>query len=811
MKWIKNKLKTTIASNILLVAIILHSCNLTDKSTTSLTEDQDYPIQPVLFTKVKFEDEFWAPRIKTNHEVTIPFTLGKIHETGRVKNFQIAAGLDTGKFCSIYPFDDSDVFKILEGASYTMQLFNDLGLDSKVDSLIDLIGKAQEPDGYLYTNRTILGANAHEWAGDERWVKTQDLSHELYNIGHLLESAVAHYYATGKRNYLNIAIKAADLICKDFGPGKLSYYPGHQILELAMAKLYRVTGEMKYLEMAQFLLDVRGPDGTEYNQAHAKVIDQTEAVGHAVRGVYMYAGMADVAALRQEQNYISAIDKIWEDVVSKKMYITGGIGSTGHGEAFGKPYELPNMSAYCETCAAIGNVYWNHRLFMLHGDSKYYDVLERTLYNGLISGVSMEGDKFFYPNPLESHGQHERSPWFGCACCPSNVARFIPSVPGYFYAKKDDDIYINLFAAGTAEVDIKSTKVLLKQETNYPWDGQVNVFINPNSSSSFTVKVRIPGWALEKPVPSDLYRFADERKELPEIYVNGKQQELTLDKGYVSITRKWKKEDKIELKIPMPIRKILAHELVEADRGRMAIQRGPLLYCAEWPDQQDKNVLNLMMDKDATLTSVHKPDLLNGIVALEVEGKSVKREGKDKLSVVDQKINLVPYYSWSHRGSGEMMVWIPYESSAAKPLPAPTIASKSQIAASTLTKAIKALNDQMEPKSSQDKSIIYYHWWPKKDQVEWVQYDFEAPEKVSSSKIYWYDDGPFGGCRIPDSYVIKYKAGDKWVPVKNRSGYSISKDKFDEVKFDAVTTTALRMEIKLPKEFSAGIMEWIVE
>ncbi len=394
---------------IILVALYALCCSALRAPAQELAKGADYPIHPVLFTAVELNDNFWAPRIKTNHDVTIPFTLGKCKETGRIKNFQIAAGLATGEFCTEFTFDDTDIYKIIEGACYSFQIFKDPALELKVDSLITLIGMAQEPDGYIYTNRTIMGDKAHEWAGHKRWEKEEELSHELYNIGHLIEAAVAHYYATGKKNFLNIAIKAADRVCADIGPDKLHVYPGHQIIELAMAKLYRVTGDEKYLATGKFLLDVRGPAGDEYNQANKKVIDQHEAVGHAVRAAYMYAGMADIAALTQDPSYIRAIDDIWTDVVSKKIYITGGIGATGNGEAFGKPYELPNMSAYNETCASIANVYWNYRLFLLHGDARYYDVLERTLYNAFLSGVALTGDRFFYPNPLESHGQHARS------------------------------------------------------------------------------------------------------------------------------------------------------------------------------------------------------------------------------------------------------------------------------------------------------------------------------------------------------------------------------------------------------------------
>lgn len=775
------------------------------------TAHGDYPIHPVLFTSVKLTDNFWAPRIKTNHDVTIPFTLGKCWETGRIKNFEIAAGLKTGDFCTEFTFDDTDVYKIIEGACYSFQIFKDPALEKKVDSLITLIGEAQEPDGYIYTNRTIMGERAHEWAGKKRWEKEEDLSHELYNIGHLIEAAVAHYHATGKKNFLTIATRAADRVYADFGPGKLQIYPGHQIIELAMAKLYQVTGEQKYLDAGKFFLDVRGPKGDEYNQAHKKVIDQHEAVGHAVRATYMYAGMADIAALTQDPSYIKAIDDIWEDVVSKKIYVTGGIGATGHGEAFGKPYELPNMSAYNETCASIANVYWNYRLFLMHGDAKYFDVLERTLYNAFLSGVSLTGDRFFYPNPLESHGQHARSPWFSCACCPGNVARFVPSVGGYFYAQKDNAIYVNLFAAGTADFKLPGNTVSLEQKNNYPWDGDLQIIVSPEKTGPFEVRVRIPGWAVNKPIPSDLYTFEDTFTQQPTILVNDKPVKLELQQGYAVFNRKWKKGDRIHIQLPMPIRRVQANEKVEADKNKLAIERGPLMYCAEWPDNRDSKVLNLMVTPKAPLTGTFKPDLLNGIYVIEAPGQSASRASSTAINTVDTEVKLIPYYAWAHRGAGEMMVWLPDQPGAARPLPAPTIASKSTITASRKGRTLMALNDQMEPKNSNDQSIIFYHWWPMKDTLQWVQYDFEKPSTVSSSNVYWFDDGPFGGCRIPAGWRLLYKQGDTWVPVKNTKEYTILKDQYSSVSFEPVTTNALRLEITLPKEHSSGIMEWKVD
>ena len=794
-------------------AILALSCQNEPKEKvlpSPIQLEQDYAVQPVLFTAVKVEDDFWSKRLKTAKDVTIPFTMGKLDETGRIKNFQIAAGKASGEFCTNFTFDDTDLYKILEGVSYVLMVEDDHKLEAKADSLINLIGEAQEPDGYIFTNRTIMGENAHEWAGKSRWEKVNDLSHELYNIGHLIEAGVAHYYATGKRNLLDIAVKAADRVCEDFAPGKIEDYPGHQIVELALAKLYRATGEINYLETSKFLLDMRN-NGSEYSQSHIPVTEQKEAVGHAVRGVYMYAGMADIAAMKQEEAYLDAINSIWEDVVSKKIYITGGIGSTGHGEAFGGPYELPNMSAYCETCAAIGNVYWNHRLFLLSGESKYYDVLERTLYNGLLSGVSMTGNQFFYPNPLESHGQHERSPWFSCACCPSNVARFVPSIPGYFYAQKDDVTYVNMYAEGSASIRLADQEIHLKQTTDYPWNGNIKIAINPAKEAKFSVKLRIPGWARNEVLPSDLYTYNVKSDLKPSIDINGQDIDYQLEKGYAVLERTWKEGDIITLDLPMPVRTVRAHEKVVDDRDKLAIQRGPLVYAAEWPDQPGEKVLNLVLDSKNEARVISRPELLGGVRTIEISGKSIRRDEQNQLKETSQNITLIPYYAWAHRGTGEMAVWLPTNSDGAQPQLPPTIASKSKVSGSHPTKAIIAVNDQKEPSNSQDQSIIYYHWWPKKNSTEWLQYDFEKEAKVSSAEVYWFDDGPFGGTRIPKSWKIMYKDGGEWKPVSGASSYGVAKDQFNKVQFVPVTTSALRLEVTLPKEFASGVMEWKVK
>ncbi|MBV9267477.1 MAG: glycoside hydrolase family 127 protein, partial [Acidobacteriaceae bacterium] len=546
-----------------------------------------YPVQPVPFTAVHIEDAFWTPRIETNRKVTIPFAFQKCEETGRVANFVRAAAVMHGdtsdRTLPGYPFDDTDVYKVIEGASYTLSVQYDRKLDAYVDSLIVKIAAAQEPDGYLYTARTINPEHPHKWAGKERWVSEEVLSHELYNLGHLYEAATAHYQATGKRSLLDISIKTANLLCNTFGPGKRAIYPGHQIVEMGLVKLYGVTGDGRYLVLAKFMLDSRGPGGDSYNQANLRVVDQREAVGHAVRATYMYSGMADVAAMTGDTAYVTAIDAIWENVVSKKLYLTGGIGSRKEGEAFGDNFELPNLTAYNETCAAVGNDFWNHRLFLLHADAKYIDVMERTLYNGLISGVSLDGKSFFYPNPLESVGGYERSPWFGVACCPGNITRFMASVPGYMYAHQGDTVYVNLYAAGQARIKTSDRSITIHQNTRYPWDGNVKLTIEPESPGHFSINLRIPGWAREQVVPSKLYRFADASSETPSLKVNGHSMQMALEKGYVRLNRRWKSGDVIELELPMPVRRVLAAEEVEADRGRVALQRGPIVYCTESP------------------------------------------------------------------------------------------------------------------------------------------------------------------------------------------------------------------------------------
>jgi len=613
---------------------------------------KDYPIQPVSFTAVKLDDHFWLPRIETNRVVTIPASFARCENTGRVKNFEMAAARK-GKFCTKYPFDDTDIYKTIEGASYSLAVHPDPALAEYVDSLITIIGMAQEPDGYLYTARTIDSLHPHPWSGMDRWVKENELSHELYNSGHLFEAASAHYLATGERNFLDIALKNADLLVRTFGPGKRHVAPGHEIVEMGLVRLYRITGKKDYLDLAKFFIDERGHRAYDKNstdewkngmywQDDEPVIDQDEAEGHAVRAMYLYSGIADVAALTGDTTYIHAIDRIWNNMVSKKIYVQGGIGAVGDGERFGADYELPNTTAYNETCASVGEVFWNQRMFLLHGDSKYIDLLEKVLYNGLISGVGLDGKSFFYTNAMQvvkdsSYADLEktRSGWFECSCCPTNIARFLPSLPGYIYAEQGDHLYVNLFIAGTANVKIGGKAVRITQVNDYPWKGNLNFMVDPVSPVRMDLRLRLPGWVRSVAIPSNLYTFERSSASAvsPVIKVNGKEVEYKQEKGYAVIGRTWKKGDRVEMVLPMPVREVVANDSLKDDRGKVALQRGPIMYSAEWKDNGG-TVSDFEIPRRAVFTPEYEGDLLRGVTVLKGEVMRQGQAGKVEMTAV---------------------------------------------------------------------------------------------------------------------------------------------------------------------------------
>lgn len=789
--------------------------------TTQVLAQSGYPITPVPFTSVKVTPgTFWGQRLEASRMVTIPLAFAKCEETGRYTNFTNAAAhmKDPSKVFEIggYSFDDTDPYKTIEGASYILQTYPDKKLVQYVDSVLDIIASAQEPDGYLYTSRTQNPKHPHEWAGDKRWSKEEDLSHELYNLGHMVEAAIAHYQATGSRKFLDIAIRYADVVCREVGPGpgQACVVPGHQIAEMALAKLYLVTGDKKYLDEAKFFLDYRGKTTIvhDYSQAHKPVIEQDEAVGHAVRAAYMYAGMADVAALTGDKNYIHAIDNIWENIITKKIYITGGIGATSSGEAFGHNYELPNMSAYCETCAAIGNVYVNYRLFLLHGDAKYYDVLERTLYNGLISGVSLEGNAFFYPNPLESMGQHQRQAWFGCACCPSNICRFIPSLPGYIYAVKDRNVYVNLFLSNKCDLKVNGKNVTLRQTTEYPWNGDISLNIDKNAARQFAMKIRIPGWLRGQVVPSNLYQYTDGKRLGYYVTVNGQTVTSEVEEdGYLTINRNWKKGDVVRIHFDMEPRTVRANNKVEADRGMICVERGPLVYCAEHPDN-NFDIMGVLMNQSPQFILGKEEVAGTPIQTLATDVQTLNFNKRGELETENHRLTLIPYYAWCHRGSGKMRVWLPQDLNATNPTQPATLASESKISSSSQIPAPSSINDRLVPKNENDRSVPYTHWWPKKDCTEWIGYEFPEESTVQSATVYWFDDGPWGGCRVPKSWRILYQdASGQWAPVGGADNYPTDKGTACTVNFDPVKTKALRLEVVLPNDNATGLYEWIVK
>lgn len=788
-------------------------------------ERPDAPVKEVAFTQVHIDDSFWAPRIETNRKVSIPSAFNECEKNGRFDNFAIAGGLKKGEHRGDFSFDDTDPYKIIEGASYSLAVEYDKQLDNYLDSVINLIAAAQEPDGYLTTCVTNKCTRLSGWWGTHRWEKIN--SHELYNSGHLYEAAVAHYLATGKRSLLDVAIKNADLVCKTFGygEGQIQYPSGHPIIEMALAKLYKVTGDKKYLDEAKYFVEEtgrlsNGRKPSPYSQDHQPILEQEEIVGHAVRAGYLYSGVADVASLTNDSAYFNALTRIWDNMASKKLYITGGIGSRAQGEGFGPNYELNNHTAYCETCASIANVYWNYRMFLATGDAKYADVYERALYNGVPSGVSLSGDKFFYNNPLESMGQHERQPWFGCACCPGNVTRFMASVPQYMYATQGDDVLVNLYIQSTADIKTDGNSVKLRQTTDFPWNGAVSMDVDPETEGEFALRLRIPGWAQDAPVPTDLYSYVEKPSAKYELKVNGEKVNAMTGDGYATVKRVWKKGDKVELTLPMDVKRVKANDNVDDDKGKLAIQRGPLMYCFEGQDQKDSLVLDKYIPTDVKFAEKFEPQLLNGVMTLSVTGKKLLADNK----LEDVTLTAIPYCTWNNRGADQMAVWMPTQATYAVAKPEPSLASGAQMysepteltsdapAATSNLNWAWGYNDQWEPKSSADTSKPYHYWWLRQGTTENVCYRFNEPKEVSSVDVYWLAFNHYDGdYETPESWQLYYRTPDnRWAPVKTADTYGVEKDKYNHVSFEPVTTTDLKVSAKLRDGKSGGVIEWKV-
>ncbi len=786
----------------------------------------DYPIAPVPYSAVRLEAGVWGRRLETNRTVTVRHTFKQCEEVGAIDNFAKAARQMSGSFRGA-PHADSDVFKVLEGAVYSLATHPDPELQTYVDNLIAKIGAAQELDGYLYTARTVHPDNPPGIACRKRWVNVcADLvhlgdSHELYNLGHLIEAAVAHYEATGKRTLLDIAVKSADLIDSVWGPGRLDIPPGHQEIEIALARLYRVTGKRSYLDLAHYLLECRGRGkGSQdlHYANHLPVTNQTELIGHAVRSAYMCAAIADIAAIKGDADYGRTAATLWEDMAARKLSLNGSLGARVRYEQVGGAYELPNAGAHNETCAAIGNAFWTQRMFLLSGDSRYLDVLERTLYNGVLPTVSLSGDRFFYLNPLAAddkrrfnHGRRERAPWFGTPCCPVNVVRFIPTVPGLAYAVRERTVYICQYMAGQAQVSVNGGKVTLRQITNYPWDGTVRIEVAGNTAGRWKLNLRIPGWVYGRPVPTDLYRYLDPAPREPGISINGERTDVAAHQGFAGLERPWKRGDVVELKLPMPVRRVLSHEKVSTNEGLVALERGPILYCVEGADHGGR-VESLVLTDDTDLRPEHRPSLLGGVTVLRGKAAEASRRKDGSVTLRPAALTAIPYNVWRHRGPSPMKVFLPRTAAKALPLPYPTIANRARAIASYKGRGdtLDALNDQVVPQASGDREIPRFTWWNRRGTQEWVQYDFAKPTRIGGVEVYWYDDGERGQSRAPRSWGLTWFDGDTWRPVPTTQEPGILKDQFNRLPFKPVTAVSLRLEVQLRPDFSGGVLEWRV-
>ena len=749
---------------------------------------------PVDFSSVTIRSDFWSPRQEVNRTVSIPHNLDTCERTGRIDNFRHAGGVTpTGPFRG-HIFHDSDVYKVLEGVAYSLHTHPDAALSARLDAIIDLVRRAQKPDGYVNTWFTLKEPEKR-WQGLEH-------AHELYCAGHMFEAAVAHFHATGTRTFLDVACRFADHIDTVFGPGKRHGIAGHPEIEMALVRLWRATGEKRYLDLARFFVEEHGNAQHrrlfgEYCQDHAPVREQTEPVGHAVRFLYFYSGVADLAAIDGDQGYIDTMERLWRYIVEKKMYITGGVGVQHHGEGFARAYYLPNYDAYCETCASIGMVFWNHRLALLHGEARFADLVERLLYNGAISGVSLDGATFFYVNPLASRGGHHRQPWYGCACCPTNVVRFIASLGQYIYGVMPDrdGLGVLQYVGGSGTVELRGGKVRLVQDTRYPWDGAVKITVDPDRREPFTILLRIPGWCAKASAA-----------------VNGVPVRETPENGYLSIRRAWKTGDAIRLDFPMPVRQEASDPRVEENVGRRAILRGPVVYCLEDVDNPVP-VDEVAIPEGAAFSAEFRAEFLGGVTAVTTTGRHQGvTETADGLRIDSREATLtaVPYYAWDNRAPGRMVVWVPAE------LPEralPDGATAAIVAAASSSHCgpndtVRALNDGIMPANSGDHAIPRFTWWDRRGTTEWVAYEFKSPKTLAKADVYWFDDTGRGQCRVPAAWRLLYRDGAQWKPVDARDPYGVAKDMLNRVEFTPVTTTALRLEATLQPDHSGGILEW---
>lgn len=638
------------------------SCLLATATFSALAQSGIAKLDPVNFSQVTITDDFWKPKLEKIAASAIPLMIYQTEiATGRIRNYEKVARHQNEEHEGIY-YDDSDVYKALEAIAYSLKNHSDKVLEQKADEWIDKIAAAQEEDGYINTFYSLTGL-------ENRWTDME--KHEDYCAGHLMEAGVAYYQTTGKRKLLDVAIKMADHIDETFRKPNRPWVAGHEEIELALVKLYKVTEDKKYLELSDWFLDQRGHGhgkggiwdnpkwGPKYAQDDVPVKEQKEITGHAVRAMYLYTGAADVAVAKNDAGYMNAMKTVWEDVVHRNMYVTGGIGSSGSNEGFSVDFDLPNENAYSETCASVGMVFWNQRMNALEGDSKYIDVLERSLYNAALDGLGLEGNRFFYGNPLASSGQHSRREWFGTACCPSNISRLVASVGDYIYAKSEDAIWVNLFIGSKTKFQMGTVDVPVEMTTNYPLDGVINLTLNPEQKAKYALKLRLPGWAKGEPVPGGLYRFEGKSKETFTLLLNGKPVSYTEENGYLTINREWDKGDQIQYSLPMEVQKLVSREEVAANMDRIAIQRGPLVYCVEGADNNGK-AWNILVPKNTTFNVVEYQVLDEKVMAVQAD-MMVMTGSEDGMNLVSEtkKVTAIPYYTWANRGQNEMQVWLP--------------------------------------------------------------------------------------------------------------------------------------------------------
>ena len=761
-------------------------------------------LRPVPFKDVKIQDSFWAPRREINRVTSIPFSLQKLEEAGNLEDLRLAGRGATNGFRGPV-FMDSDLYKALEAASYSLATHPDPTLEKQLDDTISLLVAAQQPDGYLNSYFTVKEPG-------KRWTNLRDW-HELYCAGHMFEAAVAHYQATGKNTFLNVATRYADYIDSVFGPApKRLGYPGHPEIELALVKLWRATGNPHYFDLARFFVENRGQkffatehhtpldkyDGS-YWQDDVPICDHQNIKGHAVRAAYLMSGVTDVATQTGDERLLQMLDQVWRNTTERNEYITGGIGPSAHNEGFTVDYDLPNPTAYQETCATIALAQWAHRLALLYGDAGYADALERALYNGVLSGVSQDGTKFFYVNPLESAGTHHRSPWFGCACCPPNVTRTLAALGGYAYAASADSLYVNLYIQGSAQAKVGDTPVALKVTTEYPWDGKVTLALTPAARAKFALRLRIPGWCHNATVA-----------------VNHRAVKTPVaERGYLVLDREWKPGDRVELNLPMPIERVAANPQVKADQGLLAIQRGPIVYCLEQCDQTEP-LAAFWLPREAELKAAREPGLLGGVVTITGEARATAeqkwRRNLYQSAPAANRVALkaIPYYAWDNRQAGPMKVWLPVAPPA---LPARGLEAKAKVSVSFANDNCqpRGINDGLEPKSSGEQPPALCHWWPHKGTAEWAQYTWQTPVQVSGAQVYWFDDTGRGECRLPASWQIEYLDDGNWKPVAATEAYPVAKDKWCAVRFAPVQTTALRLGVQLLPHFATGVHEWKVD